>query len=175
MVVAGCLALADIGTTHYLLKNDSIAFEANIKVDASSFSALLGGATISLALTSGLFIASLAMCMANQRGRKILQISSKWDEIFIRGPGATAIWYIITLIGAVFNNVGMILFEFSWLQTVFGLFGLHSSNDIMAGFVLYPLVSMVILIVPSYLIFGKIVDFAMQTVPKDAKSASQTS
>lgn len=157
VVLAGILAWADIWLTTYLLEHDVDAFEANLKIDASGFSSLLGGASRSLALATGLFAASLAACTANERQRKFLQISSWLDEVFIRIPGAASVWYVIMLAGAVMNNLGMILFQFSWLQEAFALVGFETADEQMAGFALFTLISFAILIVPSYFLFSTIV------------------
>ena len=166
LLVAGSMALADAILTGYVLEHGSGAYELNVKVDASSLSAILGGASSSLAIFTGLFWVSLAMCLADDRQRKYLEINSRWAELFVRVPGATAIWNLILLFGALINNGGMILFEYSWLQSTFGLIGLKTDHEQMAAFVLFPLVTLVILIVPSYLIFSKLVDGAKRLMPE---------
>ncbi len=166
LLVAGSMALADAILTGYVLEHSSDAYELNVKVDASSPSAILGGASRSLAIFTGLFFVSLAMCLADDKQRKYLQINSRWDESFVRLPGAAAIWNLILLFGALINNGGMILFEFSWLHSTLGLIGFKTDNEQMAAFVLFPLVTLVILLVPTYLIFSKLVDTAKRLMPE---------
>ncbi len=166
VVLVGSLALADIGLTTHLLEHDVNAFEVNTQVDASTFSTMLGGVSKSLALFTCLFIASFAMCIADERWRKTLQISSRLDEVLIRLPGAAAIWYPIMLTGAALNNGGMILFKYSWLQEMFAIVGLRSADEQRAGFVLYTLISLIVLLTPAYFIFSKIVDRAKRSLPK---------
>ena len=165
LLVAGSMAVADAILTGYVLEHSSNAYELNLKVDTSSIGTILGGASRSLAIFTGLFCVSLAMCLADDKRRQYLKINSRWDELFIRMPGAGAIWNLILLSGALINNGGMILFEYSWLQSVFRLVGFNTDNEQMAAFVLYPLVTMVILLVPTYLIFSKIVDTAKRLMP----------
>ena len=165
LLVAGSMSVADAILTDYLLEHNSDAYELNVKVDASSISAILGGASRSQAIFTGLFLVSLAMCLADDKRRQYLQINSRWDELFIQVPGALAIWNLILLSGALINNGGMILFEYSWLQSVFRLVGFNTDNEQMAAFVLYPLVTMVILSVPTYLIFSNLVDTAKRLMP----------
>jgi hypothetical protein len=157
---AGALAFTDVGLTAYLLENNPDAFEMNVMVDTSGMSSLLTGAATVLLLFTLLFTASLAMCLAGGTARRILQINSRWDEVFVRVPGATALWYLIGLIGAVLNNAGLILYELAWLQELLGLFGVRSSRELMAGFMLYSLVSFAALIVPSFLLFSAVADRA---------------
>ncbi len=168
LLVAGSMALADAILTGYVLEHSSDAYELNVKVDASSLSAILGGASNSLALFTGLFFVSLAMCLADAKQRKYFQINSRWDELFIRLTGAVAIWNLILLFGALINNGGMILFEYAWLANVFRLIGFDTDNEQMAAFVLYPLVMLIVLSVPSYLVFSKIVDGAKRLMPEVA-------
>jgi len=164
LLIAGSLLLADAVLTNYVLEHSSNAYEINVKVDAAGLSTLLGGIPRSLALFTGLFFLSLALSLANDKYRKLFQVRSRWDERFIRIPGAAAIWNLILLCGAVINNGGMILFEYSWLQSTFGLFGITTDNEQMAAFVFYPLVTLVILLVPTYLIFSRIVEKAQRSM-----------
>ncbi len=165
LLVAGSMAVGDAVLTGYVLEHGSGAYELNVKVDASSISAILGAASRSLAIFTGLFCVSLAMCLADDKQRNYLQIKNRWDKLFMRLPGAAAIWNLILLFGALINNGGMILFEYSWLQDVFRLIGFNTDNERMAAFVLFPLVTMVILLVPTYLIFSKLADTAKRLMP----------
>jgi len=171
LLIAGSMAVGDAVLTGYVLEHSSDAYEMNVKVDASSFSAILGGASKSLAIFTGLFFVSLAMCLADDKQRKHLQINSRWDNLFVRLLGALAIWNLILLAGALTNNGSMILFEYSWLQGVFTLFGFSTDNDQMAAFVFYPMVTLIILAVPTYLVFSNIVDRATRLIEKARRQA----
>lgn len=168
LVIAGLLALADIRLTHYVLEHNPDTYELNVMVDATGMPGLLKGATKSWSLFSLLFVTSLAMCLANDRYRRLLQISGRRDEMFIRIPGATSIWYAISLVGALINNTGLTLFEFSWLQAVFGLFGLYTNKELMAGFMLFSVVSFALLIAPSYFVFAAIANKANRQLQESA-------
>ena len=60
----------------------------------------------------------------------------------------------------------MIIFEFSWYQSAVGLIGLTTDNERMASFALFPVVSLVILLVPTLLIFSRLVDSAKRLIPE---------
>ncbi len=165
LLVAGSMAVADAILTGYVLEHSSNAYELNLKVDTSSIGAILGPASGSLAIFTGLFCVSLAMCLADEKQRKFLQTDSRLGNLIARSIGALPICNLLLLSGALINNGGMILFEYSWLQSVFRLVGFNTDNEQMAAFVLYPLVTMVILCVPTYLIFSKIVDTAKRLMP----------
>ncbi len=160
LLIAGSLIIADRILTAHVLENLSNTYELNVRIDATSLSTLLGGIGWSLVLFVSLFFASLAMCMSDKKQQDSLQMWDRLDELAKPLIGAVAIWNLIMLFGAVVNNAGMILFEFSWMQSTFSLVGLTTDNEQMAAFVLVPIVSFVILVVPSYLIFWKIVVWA---------------
>jgi len=164
LLVAAAMMLADAVLTIYLLENSSNAYELNLGVDASSVTAILRKAPKSLLVFTGLFFMSLALCLADEKLRKLFQTKSRWDELFIRLPGAAAIWNLLIIFGALLNNGGMILFEYSWFGSVAGLLGAETDNEHMAAFVLLPMVSMVILIVPTYIIFSRLVDRAKRSL-----------
>jgi len=158
------LALADRALTAYVLEHDPDSFEMNIMVDASGISALLGSAAIAVTLYSSLFFGSFALCIANSQIRRIFKVSSRWDEVFTRVPGAASIWYPIILFGAVVNNAGLILFKFSWLQAVLGAFGISTNRELMTGFFLFSVVSFFLIIIPAYFVFSAIVAKAQQSL-----------
>ena len=168
LLVAGSMVLADAILTGHVLEHNSNAYELNVKVDASSLSAFLGAASKSLTIFTGLFFVSLAMCLANEKQRKYIQTDSRMGNLLARSIGALPIWNLILLFGALINNGGMILFEYSWLDTVFRLIGFNTDNEQMAAFVLYPLVMLIVLSVPTYLVFSKLVDTAKRTMPEIA-------
>ncbi|MFT5501264.1 MAG: hypothetical protein ACI88G_001398 [Woeseiaceae bacterium] len=157
LLVVALLALADAVLTRQVLELSSNAYEVNVRVDASSLSSILGASFKSVAIFTGLFFVSLALRLASEKQRKFFQIKTHRDEIFVSLPGAAAIWNLVLLLGALLNNGGMILFQFSWLQWVFRLIGVNSDSQQLAAFVFFPLVTMVILLVPTYLVFSKIV------------------
>ncbi len=74
LLVAGSLMLSDALLTNYLLEHSSKAYEMNVKVDASSLGTLLVGLPKSLAIFTSLFFVSLALCLANEKYRKLFQI-----------------------------------------------------------------------------------------------------
>jgi len=166
LLVAGSLMLSDALLTNYLMDHSSNAYEMNVKVDATSLGTLLVGVPKSLAIFTSIFFVSLTLCLANEKYRKLFEMKSRWDEIFISLSGAASIWNLLLIFGALINNGGMILFEFSWYQSAVGLIGLTTDNERMASFVLFPLVSMVILLVPTLLIFSRIVARAKRSIPE---------
>ena len=90
-LIAGSLALADAGLTARILESIPNTLEVNVRVDASSPSALFGGATRSVLTATVLFAASLSLCLASPAAQRMFQIRHWWDEIFIRLPGAAAV------------------------------------------------------------------------------------
>ncbi len=166
LLLASSFMLADAFLTDYLLEHDGNAYELNVNVDASSPSAFLGAAPKSLTIFTGLFLVSLAMCLADEKQKKYLQTDSRFGNLLARSIGALPIWNLILLFGALVNNGGMILFKYSWLDTVLRLIGFNTDNEKMAALILFPLVMLIVLSVPSYLVFSRIVDRATRLIPE---------
>ena len=167
-LVAGTLMLADSFLTNHLLELNPNAYELNLKADTTSTGTLVKGALPGFALFVALFFASFAVSASKKPDQQRLGISGRWEKAFIgRVPGTLAIWYVLLLTGAVVNNGGMILFDYSWLQNVFNLFGFQSDNQRLAAFSIFPLASLLILFLPAYLIFGKVAGFAERSANRN--------
>jgi len=168
LLLAGMMMIGDAISTDYVLEHSGNTYEINVKVDASNLSTLLAGISGTLAIFTGLFLLSLTACLSEGKYRKFLEIENRWDEVFIRMLGAVAIWNLFMVFGALINNGGMIFFGFSWMYSTLNLLGFHTENEQMAAFVFFPLVALVILLVPMYLLFSRVVSRAKRSVGENA-------